>query len=288
MEGQEKDMEKRLSYGLGILTVFAALMALLLAVAAPALAASAGNGHDKDKKHSSTSSDSTTSGDRDGDADSDSGTQYDEDNDTNDGGTDNNVADDGDNAHPSGKDRSVEHGNAAKNPNQGKSESDPDGDENGGRDKANGSGGDDLADQDGNNGCGNDDDFEDDNNGNCGKHKDRSDDAVKPSRHHSRDTDEPCDEDDNMANGVQPCNTDEDEEEVLPGVVQAPAKPLGESVLGLQISRNPAARPGVLPARAARAPGAVLPFTGTNALLIALIGLGMIASGALVVGAVRK
>jgi hypothetical protein len=88
-----------------------------------------------------------------------------EDNDHNDGGTPNNVVDDGDNQHPSGKDRSVERGGSG---NQGASSSDPDGTSNGGADKPGGSGGYDKADQDGNNGCGNDDDFEDDNNGNCG------------------------------------------------------------------------------------------------------------------------
>jgi hypothetical protein len=95
----------------------------------------------------------------------DKGSTWTEDDDTNDGGTPNNVADDGDNRHPSGKDRSVEHGGSG---NQGKSASDPDGMTNGGADKPNGPGGIDKADQDGNNGCGNDDDFEDDNNGNCG------------------------------------------------------------------------------------------------------------------------
>jgi hypothetical protein len=75
------------------------------------------------------------------------------------------VPDDGDNAHPSGRDRSVEPGGSGT---QGRSASDPDGDENGGADKPGGPGGVDLDDQDGNNGCGNDDDFEDDNNGNCG------------------------------------------------------------------------------------------------------------------------
>ena len=110
--------------------------------------------------------------DHDGDADADASTAYTEDTDTNDGGTANNVADEGDNAHPSGRDRSVEHGNGG---NQGRSESDPDDDgrgpdrSNGGPDKPNGTGGEDLADQDGNNGCGNDDDFEDDNEGWCGK-----------------------------------------------------------------------------------------------------------------------
>jgi hypothetical protein len=92
-------------------------------------------------------------------------TGYTEDNDTNDGGTPNNVADADDNRHPSGKDRSVEAGGSGT---QGKSSSDPDGTTNGGADKPNGPGGIDKADQDGNNGCGNDDDFEDDNNGNCG------------------------------------------------------------------------------------------------------------------------
>ena len=101
-----------------------------------------------------------------------------EDNDKNDGDTPNNVIDDGDNAHPSGKDRSVERGGSG---NQGKAKSDPDDDgrgpdrSNGGVDQPGGAGGVDLADQDGNNGCGNDDDFEDDNEGWCGKPK-----ATKP------------------------------------------------------------------------------------------------------------
>lgn len=77
--------------------------------------------------------------------------------------------DEGDNNHPSGKDRSIEHGNSQI---QGKSQSDPDGDKNAnggvsGKDKIGLDGGFDKGDQDGNNGCGNDDDFEDDNNGNC-------------------------------------------------------------------------------------------------------------------------
>src|SRR5688500_5471205 len=81
-----------------------------------------------------------------------------EDSDTNDGGTANNVSDEGDNKHPSGKDKSVENGDSG---NQGSSGSDPDDDgkgpdrSNGGPDKPDGSGGEDKADQDGNNGCGN-------------------------------------------------------------------------------------------------------------------------------------
>jgi hypothetical protein len=114
----------------------------------------------------------TPNHDRDGDADRSIATHHTEDTDTNDGGTPNNVADAGDDRHPSGKDRSVEKG---KSGNQGRSESDPDDDgkgpdrSNGGADKPNGSGGVDKADQDGNNGCGNDDDFEDDNEGWCGR-----------------------------------------------------------------------------------------------------------------------
>ena len=95
-----------------------------------------------------------------------------EDTDTNDGATPNNVVDAGDDAHPSGNDRSVENGGSA---NQGNATSEPDGNgsgperDNGGVDQPGEPGGVDLADQDGNNGCGNDDDFEDDNEGLCGK-----------------------------------------------------------------------------------------------------------------------
>lgn len=88
--------------------------------------------------------------------------------------------DDGDNAHPSGKDRSCESGvnsgpeEDGDNDHQGNSDSDPDDNtngpdrSNGGPDKPGGTGGVDKDDQDGNNGCGNDDDFEDDNEGWCG------------------------------------------------------------------------------------------------------------------------
>jgi hypothetical protein len=127
-------------------------------------------------------------GDHDGDADRSVASHYTEDNDTNDGGTPNNVADDGDNRHPSGKDRSVEKG---KGGNQGKAESDPDDDgrgpdrSNGGPDKPNGSGGVDQADQDGNNGCGNDDDFEDDNEGWCGRKPKKSTVPAAAPKHES-------------------------------------------------------------------------------------------------------
>jgi hypothetical protein len=96
-----------------------------------------------------------------------------EDNDSD--GVPNNVPDDGDNRHPSGRDRSVENGNSG---NQGNSPSDPDGMSNGGADKPGGTGGVDQHDQDGNNGCGNDDDFEDDNNGKCLGRQDQSEAAA--------------------------------------------------------------------------------------------------------------
>ena len=143
-------------------------------------------------------------------ADKASTTQVTEDNDTNDGNTPNNVADDGDNRHPSGKDRSVENG---KSGNRGNASSDPDDDgrgpdrSNGGADKPDGPGGVDLADQDGNNGCGNDDDFEDDNEGWCGgkpkSERPAADEKPKPQPQPDEscadgtdtaecDTDEPC------------------------------------------------------------------------------------------------
>ena len=171
-------MTNRFSLASALLTVFAAFLALVLATT-PAIAH-----HKSDHEQGKSTSSQGSGSDHDGDADSDSNTSYTEDNDTNDNGTKNNVSDEGDNRHPSGKDRSVENGGSG---NQGNSESDPDDDgrgpdrSNGGPDKPNGSGGVDKADQDGNNGCGNDDDFEDDNEGWCGrKPKDEQKPAVLP------------------------------------------------------------------------------------------------------------
>ena len=110
---------------------------------------------------------------------------YTEDNDTNDNNTRNNVADAGDNRHPSGKDRSIENGASG---NQGKAQADPDDDgrgpdrTNGGADQPGGRGGADKADQDGNNGCGNDDDFEDDNEGHCGRPTTATPDKPTPAK----------------------------------------------------------------------------------------------------------
>lgn len=94
--------------------------------------------------------------------------------DTDSDGVANNIPDEGDNLHPSGRDRSVESGGSGD---QGRSASTPDqngtGPERdiGGTDKPKGPGGADIIDQDRNNGCGNDDDFDDDNEGWCGKQK---------------------------------------------------------------------------------------------------------------------
>ena len=234
------------------------------------------------------------------------GSGYTEDNDSNDNGTMNNVPDDGDNAHPSGKDKSVEHG---KSGNQGKSGSDPDGDSNGGADKPNGPGGTDKADQDGNNGCGNDDDFEDDNNGNCGP-KDKT--KTKPcvphgksegkgkahvkgnSKHDcvegsssTKDDDEvegdtltdDCPEDDAMAAGDSDGCGDDDAEvddDVLGGIIGGGPDAEDDEVLGDTLTNDEAA------AAADREAGASLPFTGAAILTIVALGVGLLATGALV------
>ena len=215
--------------------------------------------------------------DHDGDADSDPGTAYTEDNDTNDGGTPNNVSDDGDNRHPSGRDRSVEAGGSG---NQGNSESDPDDDgrgpdrSNGGPDKPNGSGGIDLADQDGNNGCGNDDDFEDDNEGWCGHKPELEQPSVLPLPPLSvcpEGTDfagMPMTDLDDCDQPEGPIERDDDDavpddDDVLVNVIERPS---GPKVLGTRVAAAPAA----------------LPFTGSGDVLpLALLGLILIAVGGL-------
>jgi hypothetical protein len=239
-----------------ILAVFAMLFALGLMVTAPA----AGAGHPRKGSHKAS--------DHDGDADSDHNTKFTEDNDTNDGGTPNNVEDEGDNRHPSGKDRSIERGGSG---NQGKSESDPDDDgrgpdrSNGGPDKPNGSGGHDLADQDGNNGCGNDDDFEDDNEGNCGKPKGDVVVETPPGP-------PPCCEAPPEEGGNVPPPT------VTPDVTERP------EVLGTRIQmRRPAA---VAAARQVR--GGALPFTGAGVAGYVFVALAMIASGGVILRTKRS
>jgi hypothetical protein len=208
--------------------------------------------------------------DHDGDADSDPGTSYTEDNDTNDGGTPNNQPDAGDNAHPSGKDKSVEHGNSG---NQGNSESDPDDDgrgpdrSNGGPDKPNGSGGDDLADQDGNNGCGNDDDFEDDNEGWCGKPKPPGDDTNPPP--------DDVDEGDNPRMDVKVRVDAFVVDEVLGSVVKP--VPIAEADAALVRDRSASAPVDEAPSGATS--GGTLPFTGGSFGGISIVALAAIAAG---------
>ena len=252
------------------------VIALVALMATPALAHHK-DGHDNGPGSSEDRTETSTTSDHDGDADSDSSTAYTEDNDTNDGGTPNNVADEGDNAHPSGKDRSVENGGSGT---QGKSESNPD-DSKGpmryegalGDDKANGPGGTDLADQDGNNGCGNDDDFDDDNNGHCGRKKDTTA-PVSVSVPEPQPIVQPA-----TVEKVCPANTD------FAGQAMDELKDCNKDIVLGSVITNPAT-PKVQAAPLAQAApagvlGAVLPFTGGSITIFLALGLGLIALGAL-------
>ena len=283
---------------LSALSIIAMIVALVALFSVPALAHHK-DGHDNGSDKKSESSASESGSDHDGDADSDSDTAYTEDNDSNDGGTPNNVEDDGDNAHPSGKDRSVENG---KSGNQGKSESDPDDNgrgpdrTNGGADKPNGSGGVDAADQDGNNGCGNDDDFEDDNEGWCGG---KPKPTVESKKLCPAGTDnagqemknlKDCDEEDVLSTQLCPAGTDKagqamtslkdcEEDDVLGRTDEAAPKPLArpDTVLGNVIQRS---GPQVA-AEQSQPAAAVLPFTGADLTIFAGIALGLILAGTL-------
>ncbi|MDQ3914902.1 MAG: hypothetical protein M3323_06155 [Actinomycetota bacterium] len=285
-------MGRRVSATTAAMAVVVALFALLLATV-PAAA------HHKDEhlQGGNGSEASQDAKDNDGDADSDSGTAYTEDDDTNDGNTPNNVPDDGDNAHPSGKDRSVENGGSG---NQGSSESDPDDDgrgpdrSNGGPDKPNGSGGADKADQDGNNGCGNDDDFEDDNEGWCGKPPKPAQavtpagpcdaDATMPGTQPCLDAGvlptEPCVDDETMAEGAEECEDDD----VLGGLIARPSTPEtadeGPEVLGERLSQPVAGAAAEAAERGAAFLGQPLPFTGSALLSFAAIAVGLLLAGA--------
>jgi hypothetical protein len=256
------------SSGMKLLTVVVMAIALF-AFATPAIAHHK-DGHDKG--NSSSNRQNGNSSDHDGDGNSDDGVTT-EDNDTNDPDPENR-ADEGDNKHPSGKDRSVEN-SPDSNPNNGKAESDPDGDGNNGKDKPGGSGGNDLADQDGNNGCGNDDDFEDDNNGNCGGKKKLPQPTVKGKAEDKKDDDS-----------------------VLGDVITKPVSaPLGDvigraapdrpeaDVLGVRMQRGDRVAPAV--AGRARVRGKVLPFTGSDLIRFVLIALGLLGSGCLMLRRVR-
>jgi hypothetical protein len=240
--------------------------------------------------------------DKDGDADSNPGTAFTEDNDSD--GVANNISDSGDNAHPSGKDRSVEHGNSG---NQGKSESTPDQNgkgperDNGGTDKPNGPGGADIFDQDGNNGCGNDDDFDDDNEGKCGGNK-----ADKPSQDDDDEgnNDDDDDEGNNNDDDDEGNNNDDDDDSppvtsgtptgsssVLPAVLApsvpaAPGAPSGsveDDVLGVVITRG-AAEASV----EAEAVSAELAFTGGNFSSLVTLALMFLVGGAALVFTGRR
>lgn len=275
------------------ITLLLAIIASLVVAVAPAWAHHK-DGHDNGGGHSSSERDG------DGDADSDSDTAYTEDNDTNDGNTPNNVPDEGDNQHPSGKDRSVENGGSGT---QGKSESNPD-DTNGPRrcegqcgspDKPNGMGGEDLADQDGNNGCGNDDDFDDDNNGWCGKPKDqiqsttdeRTCEEIMGSKA-ACDDDVPGSDEKTcveIMGSKEACDEDDD---VLGGVIKREANPKGDDVLGVRFGAGAAPAAPAVAGETVAAPGEVLPFTGAGLVPFAAFGLALLGAGTALVTRTRR
>ena len=213
-----------------------------------------------------------------------SGSGYTEDNDNNDGGTPDGVVDSGDNMHPSGKDKSVEHGNSG---NQGNSSSDPDDDgrgpdrSNGGADKPNGPGGVDLADQDGNNGCGNDDDFEDDNEGWCGKHEKPAKDVKVKDKDKSKDDDEGSTE-------VDDDEVVKEADDVVDAFVDVYAPDNDTKVLGTTLVRPDTdasldrIESDLLERSASETEtegGATLPFTGADLTLFVMTGLGLAGAG---------
>ena len=281
----------------------AVMMTVLLVLAAPSWAHHKA-GHSQGGGKSAAAGKSGGAG---GNGGGSSSSGYTEDNDTNDNNTPNNVPDGGDNAHPSGNDKSVEPGNSG---NQGNSSSDPDDDgrgpdrSNGGPDKPNGSGGVDLADQDGNNGCGNDDDFEDDNEGWCGKPKDKAPKAKGPKDEVAGDGEtKPCDE--VMGDEAKVCDDDAVLGTVFSrvrGVFDLDASG-DDRVLGAELTKSPedtvaaadeAAAAGTddevlgqALAREATAPEAeeetgALPFTGASVMTFVLIGVALVISGLLI------
>jgi hypothetical protein len=218
-----------------------------------------------------------------------------EDNDTNDGGTANNVVDAGDNKHPSGKDRSVEHGRSGV---QGNATSDPDDDgrgpdrSNGGPDKPNGSGGVDLADQDHNNGCGNDDDFEDDNEGWCGgKPKAEQPEAEKPAGQPA-EAEKPSAAV-NVDRGISPVAEAPAGDVLGAGVENEVAAAGGAELPAGEVLDSSAERPAAVSARAAAAPaaavlGGALAFTGASTGLLVTAAIALLAVGLLLVRTTRR
>jgi hypothetical protein len=214
-------------------------------------------------------------------------------------GVPNNIPDEGDNQHPSGKDRSVENGGSGD---QGRSSSTPDQNgrgperDTGGTDKPNGPGGADIIDQDRNNGCGNDDDFDDDNEGLCGKVKNASafPENGKPSDKAERDENPKPQEQEKgnlggedqtpplgvaagQAGGSQP-GAGAGAAVVTPVVGQPGAPPSGQ-VLGEVIVQGMSGG-NVLPVRQGRnASAGALATTGAGFAAVVLLAVGLIAAG---------
>jgi hypothetical protein len=249
----------------------AVMVIALLGTAAPALAHHK-DGHDNGKPSGSETNESNDGDPRDA--------------------TDPNE-DEGDNAHPSGKDRSREAGGSG---NQGKSESDPDDDgrgpdrSNGGPDKPGGSGGVDKDDQDSNNGCGNDDDFEDDNEGLCrGKKKDHQA-AVHGKAGAKRDKAKAEKVDDAvLADEISKLGEAAPVSPVIGGPTRPAAAVLGArpaaEVLGVRMQRGNRVAPATVRRPGVR--GRVLPFTGNDPMSFVLIALGLMTSGYLLLRRVR-
>ncbi len=278
---------KKKPNGLLISGLISALASLAIVAVAPGFAHHAEDHAQGDGRPAASPTPGNNGSDHDGDADSDPDTTETEDTDDNDNNTPNNVPDEGDNQHPSGNDKSVENGNSG---NQGNSESDPDDDGRGpercepesartsgdgtcGPDKPNGTGGTDKADQDGNNGCGNDDDFDDDNEGLCGRNTKRG--GNKP------EDKKPVGEDvQGTVTTLQPGKNKPNE--IMPELDTNPASPT-EGVLGIRISKAPAVAAAAQPAvagPAVEAAGAVLPFTGGQAVSFLIAAFALILAGA--------
>jgi len=213
-----------------------------------------------------------------------------------------NVADEGDDAHPSGRDRSVEPGRSGD---QGRAAYEPDQDghgperDHGGLDQPGGPGGVDLDDQDGNNGCGNDDDFEDDNEGLCrgregapGQEDDLDGEVVDGGEDR-----QPVEELPGTGDDVD--GEDVAGDDLVEGAPQAPA-PSGTAVLGDVVTRPATAEAEVLGVSVTRPLGALaadteadasagtLPRTGAGLLALAGFGVSLAGIGAVVSRLARK
>jgi hypothetical protein len=211
-------------------------------------------------------------------------------------GVPNNIPDEGDNQHPSGKDRSVENGGSGD---QGRSSSTPDQNgrgperDNGGTDKPNGPGGADIIDQDRNNGCGNDDDFDDDNEGLCGKVKNRSTlpENGKPGDKEERDEDVKPQETPPLGIAAgQPGGSQPGAGAAVGGVAPVagqPGAPPSGQVLGEVIVQGVSAG-NVLPVTQERnASAGALATTGAGFAAVLLLGVGLLVAGTVLAHAGR-